>query len=337
MNISVILAGAVAKGAFEAGALHVIAERGIRVRRIVASSSGALNGTAYAAGVRACRERQATAELVDLWRERGNWGNAIHPNFLHLLGGNGLADSSNLLNLLRTNVRPCRHHTPAPIDLRIVVSPLNGVDGNIGDARATTYEKPLLFKDSDFDSEEGLERVFNAAVASAAFPGVFAPVDVPGGVGPCLDGGVVNNTPVDYALDEGSDATIEAVVVIAPTPEIMPDHDGKLAGLDLLSRLVDVLINERLYRDLREAERINEIVVGLREIARQRGWDADEIEKIKEAVGLGGKRRVQLVRIRPLAPLPGNAFTGFVDRGARVIYLEAGRDRASAVLNGLGW
>ena len=35
-SVAVILAGGVAKGAFEAGALQVIAERGIRVRRIVA-------------------------------------------------------------------------------------------------------------------------------------------------------------------------------------------------------------------------------------------------------------------------------------------------------------
>jgi NTE family protein len=337
-SISVILAGAVAKGAFEAGALQVIAERGIPVRRIVAASSGALNGAVYAAGVRARDERAAAAEMVTLWRDKGDWGDAVHMSLGHFLMGDGIADGKNLLLQLRQHVRPPRNAEAerAPIDLRILVAPLDGGDGAIGTARATTYERVLAFKDGAFDTRAGLEEVFRAAVASAAFPIVFAPVDVPG-VGACLDGGVVNNTPVDYALDGGRDQEVEAVVVISPTPEIVPPHQGPYTGLDLLSQLVDVLINERLYRDLRRAEATNDVLAKLRGVAGARGWDADTVEAIKQTVDLAGKREIPIVRIRPLDTLPGNAFSGFLDRGAREAYLDAGTARAEQVLDGLGW
>jgi hypothetical protein len=48
---ALILAGAVAKGAFHAGAISVLAEREVAVTRIVATSDGALNAAVLAAGI----------------------------------------------------------------------------------------------------------------------------------------------------------------------------------------------------------------------------------------------------------------------------------------------
>jgi predicted acylesterase/phospholipase RssA len=46
-HCALILPGAVAKGAYEAGAIEELTHREIRIDRIVATSSGALNGVAY--------------------------------------------------------------------------------------------------------------------------------------------------------------------------------------------------------------------------------------------------------------------------------------------------
>src|SRR5215468_7254604 len=55
--IAVVLAGAVAKGAFEAGAIRALADADVQVLRVIGASSGALNGTVLAASV-ARRELQ---------------------------------------------------------------------------------------------------------------------------------------------------------------------------------------------------------------------------------------------------------------------------------------
>ena len=63
---AVILSGGVAKGAFEAGALTVLANKGFDVTQVVGASSGSLNATMYAASVRAGRERDAAALSRDI-------------------------------------------------------------------------------------------------------------------------------------------------------------------------------------------------------------------------------------------------------------------------------
>lgn len=336
-NAAVILAGAVVKGAFEAGALQVIADREIPVSRIVAASAGALNGTAYAAGVRARREKAAAAEMVAFWCEHGGFFNAFALSLGDVFRGVGASDQRHLLEHLRGTVQPSSVDNPAPIDLRIVVAALNGVIGDIGGEPATTYEQILAFQGEHFDSAAKLEEVFNATVASAAFPGMFAPVEVPNGVGPCYDGGVVNNAPIHSALDQGKDTSIDTILVIVPTAAVFPRPAGELTGLSLVSHLAEVLINERLYRDLHQAEATNTSLLKLEELVRRRGWAPEALPEIKAAMDLGDKRFIKIVQIRPLVPLPGNGFDGFFDASMRRNYVEVGIARARAVFDEQGW
>src|SRR5436190_1517846 len=126
---ALVLSGSVAKGAFQAGVLEVLAGAGLPIARIVAASAGSMNGVAFAAGVRYGRPALAAA-----------------------------------------------------------------VEGD------TTFEYVTEFIGASFDSSEGRRRLITAVTASAAFPLLFSPVDVDP-VGPCVDGGAVNNAPVSYGLD----------------------------------------------------------------------------------------------------------------------------------------
>jgi predicted acylesterase/phospholipase RssA len=332
---ALVLGGAAVKGAFEAGALEVIASRGIAVRRIVVASSGAFNGVAFAAGVRAKNEVEAARELARAWEEDGGLCRVVHPSLRLLWRGRGISDQKKLLALLRRHVRPNRLAEPAPIELHLVLALLRGREGRIDDEAATTYREIVSFPGASFDTEEALERVFVATTASAALPVLFAPVDVPG-VGTCVDGGVLNNTPIVVAL--GADpAELDAVLVVTATPAALAPPPQQYRGLRLLAHELDMVFAEWIYQDLRRANLQNEGLGRLDALAARKGWGPAEVEEIKAALGLEGARRVPVVSIRPVEVLPGTMFSGFVNRAERIAYVRIGRERATQALDAIGW
>jgi len=170
--------------------------------------------------------------------------------------------------------------------------------------------------------------VFRAAEASAAFPGVFVPVDLPGS-NACVDGGTVNNTPIKEAIAGGK---INRVLVVTPYPLISAMPRARFNGLALMGRLADILINERLYRDLREAESVNETLRSLEALYRRRTLTQAQLKKVKRAIGREAARRIEIVQVRPRKELPGNPFSGFFSRKLRDEYVEAGRTAAERAL-----
>ncbi len=334
--MAIVLAGAVTKGAFEAGVLQVLAQRGITVTRIVAASSGALNGVAYAAGVRARRERAAAAELVTLWQERGGWRDVLHFSLCDALALRGLSDQKKLLALLRDHVPPSTSRDPAPIELHLITAPLRGCESSAMGEPATTYTRVVSFGGAWFDEQEALDRVHVAATASAALPGLFAPVDLPG-LGPCVDGGLVANTAIRYAYGDDEGASIDAILVIAATPAFLGQPRREYRGCVLLAHVVDMLFSEWLYQDLRRSRLINARLDGIVELAKQKGWSAAQTEEIRAALGWERRKVVPVLSIRPVTPLPGTLLSGFVDGSVRRSYVAVGAARATDVLDRVGW
>jgi NTE family protein len=333
-RIAVVLAGAVAQGAFEAGAIRALVRADVEIVRIVAASSGALNGTVLASGLRR-REAIAGAEtLATLWRDHAEWNEVFHASFRDLLKRDGISDQKRLLGLLRDHVPPSQPDDPAPINLRLIVAALRGCQGSIGTRPATTFESVRDFHTGDFASSDALEGVFTAAVASSALPLVFAPVEI-AGVGPCVDGGAVNNTPMKWALDGALGADIDAVVVVATSVEHRTGAVDLSGFTSYVGHIVSVLIEERLYRDLRESEQTNAGLAALDEMVRRGELSVTQLDRVKRALGLADRRVVNIVTIRPLAPLPGSAFSGFFDADLRAAYLDAGYLRGLEVLGAL--
>jgi hypothetical protein len=62
------------------------------------------------------------------------------------------------------------------------------------------------------------------------------------------------------------------------------------------------------------------------------GLPADTLARVKGALGWTERRAIPILRIRPLEPLPGNAFQGFVSTSLRERYVALGEERARAVL-----
>ena len=77
-GVALVLSGAVAKGAFGVGAMGVFAAKGWPIRRIAATSSGALTAAVLGAGVATGRLRYATEVARSLWVDHGAWGDITH-------------------------------------------------------------------------------------------------------------------------------------------------------------------------------------------------------------------------------------------------------------------
>ena len=325
---ALILAGAVAKGAFEAGVLEVLSEHLARIPvvRIVAASSGALNGAVCATGIRYGSEHLVARRLVELWLHDANWHNVLKVSPLDILHGVGVGTADRLLPLLEDVVDDLPLVQQRPIDLELVLTALKGEAGDIAGTPATTFEHVAGFRDEQFDTKRGRTEVFETALGSAAFPLLFAPVEV-AGVGSCVDGGVVNNTPIKRAIQGGG---VERVIVVTPEPLRNPTPEP-LRGTKLITQLAEVLINERLYRDLRDAEAINDYLRQIDALG-DRGVSPDAIQKVKDIFGWVP---LEVVQIRPARPLDGSAFSAFSKPGQLKTYVEAGRAAAGAALDTL--
>jgi NTE family protein len=345
-KVAVILPGAVAKGAFAAGVLKVLAEQDLEVTRIVATSSGALNAALYASYLRRGIEREGAAEIARMWIERAGFLSVFSPDLAGILRLEG-AFSSKIRELLRSRIAAGEISAPRPISLRLLVAPLRGVDSRHLDAVAldddpdplpltanrTTYEYVCDFDQDDFNTVEQRDRVINAALASSAFPLVFVPVDVEVEnlrrrvrLGPCIDGGAVNNAPIKWAMGGAIGDQLDAILVIAPSPGIEP-RPTDVRGAKLIDQVAEMLVNERLYRDLREAERVNQRLAALEEL-RNHGLSADHLAKVKDALGWKGMKQIGIVEIRPRVALEGNAFSAFFSKTRRREYIQIGEDRA---------
>lgn len=322
-NTAVVLAGGVAKGAFEAGALDVLIERGVRMSQVVGASSGALNATLLAAGIRAGRERDATARLVELWRDDGDWMHVFHLSLKDIVSRTGISDSKEILATVRREIPAMATAAVAPVRLRLVVATLRGAPATVSGHPATTFEGVLTFEGPDFDDDAARERIYEAAAASSAFPLLFHPVEV-AGLGPCYDGGAVNNTPIQLAAAEG----LEQIILISPFPAVFRNMPA-LEGVDLVSRLVDILIHERVYRDLKAADAANATITKLRALAAAGTLDDAQLAAVLATLEL---RPLRIITIRPPVELEGNSFTGFLHKKLREDYIAAGRAAALAAL-----
>jgi len=324
---ALVLSGAVAKGPFHAGAFSALVERGEAIHAVVGTSAGALTAAMIGAGLLSGKPGAAAEEISRLWLDKAAWKEFAVLSGRSLLKIQGLFRSDKVKQLLGESVDrmvASRGEWLSDVSVTLVATHLNGQPNTANPNRPwrTTYEWPLRFFAMDYLDEARRARLVQAATASATFPGLFSPELVDGV--PCVDGGAVNNAPLSHAIE---DPSIERVIVVSPQPPV-PAPPASLGGLGLLGHLVDILINERLHRDLQLAHRINKRLDALDRIT------ADLAPEKREAIFKTLHwRKLEIVEIRPADSLPGNALTGFWDKEARNLYYEAGRRRAFEALS----
>lgn len=157
-DIGLVLSGGGARCFAQIGALQAIEEEGLRVCAIAANSSAAIIGALYASGHEA-------AEVAKIVR------NIDYAKFFDVDGATGLIGHDGVVELLKK-------HAPETFEELDIPLAVPAVDIERADL--------LVFK-------EGPLRP--AICASNAFPGLFIPVRFEGRH--LLDGGILNNFPVD--------------------------------------------------------------------------------------------------------------------------------------------
>lgn len=314
---ALILAGAAAKGPYAAGVLTRLAQdERVEIVAIAGASSGALNGAVFAAGLRVNQAARAAELLEQLWVKDASWHKILSWKVRKQIVLEALQQFQGVKK--ERDVR-----------FRLVVATLLGRPDLLGRRRFEQWE---AFETADFESSRRLDHLAEMAVASAALPVIFKPRIV-AGEGPFWDGGIVDNAPIGWALR--CDANIDHIIVVAPNSNRI---EKRRYGRFAVSRLVQMLIEERLARDLREAESFNHELDQLDQKldAVEAQWPAAHgRERLALEVRREMKwRTLRFLEIRPDEDLPGHLLSGFLSQHRRRSYVAAGQRAAERALAG---
>ncbi len=194
-----VLSGGAARGAVQVGMMEALLERGIVPDALVGTSVGALNAAFMGCDPSLAQARRLRRRWMALGT-RDIFPGGTLARVGHLLRQRPYLFSNAGLRHLIEGWVPTRRLEDLPIPVRVVTTPLAG--------EAAVYHR-------HGDLTELL-------LASAAVPGVFAPVVLPascGVAGPHVDGGVADLVPVRGAADL---APTRVFVLDASVPARLP-------------------------------------------------------------------------------------------------------------------
>ena len=179
-EIAFVLGGGGVLGAGEVGMLLELLEADIRPDLVVGTSVGALNGAFVAADPRV----ETTARLAELWRRLSAQGGVFSGSLTERVGT--AVRSRTHLHSREPLRRLLAEHLPVE-RIEDLAVPFQCVAASIERAAEHWFDSGSLA---------------DAVMASAAVPGLLAPVKV--GDEHFLDGGLVNSIPVSRAVELGA-------------------------------------------------------------------------------------------------------------------------------------
>ncbi len=235
LKVGLVLSGGGAKGLAHIGALKVIEEAGVRIDYIGGTSMGAIIGALYASGYSATQldsifnqtnfntliQDEIPRSSKTFYEKQESEKYAVILPFENFKVGfpSGFSKGQNVYNLI------------------------SQLTGHVNDI--TDFSKlPIPFFCVATDVETGKEIILDhgylpqAVSASGALPSLFSPVVVNDRV--LIDGGVVNNYPVDEVKAKGMDIIIGV------------DVQDSLKTRDQMQSAFDVLVQINNYRTIKD-------------------------------------------------------------------------------------
>ncbi|MFV8321710.1 patatin-like phospholipase family protein [Flavobacterium sp. LB3P21] len=243
-KIGLVLSGGGAKGFAHIGVLKVLEEAGVKIDYIGGTSMGAVIGGLYASGYNAGQIDsifQATNfnELLNdfiprssknFYEKRNDELYALVLPFNKMKIGIPEALSKgmynyNLLSRITRNVRHIKDFNKLPI-------PFLCIGTNI-----ETGEQVLLNKGN----------LAQAMIASSAFPSLFSPVEIDGKL--LVDGGVINNYPIEEVRKLGAD-----IIIGVDVQDDLLDRNQLKDATRILVQITNLQSIERMKKNVKETD-----------------------------------------------------------------------------------
>jgi predicted acylesterase/phospholipase RssA len=224
-KIAFVLAGGGAAGAYQLGCLKAVYEKtNIRPDFITANSAGSLNATGLSyAGL---------PELEEVWRSikrrQDIFGDRFLGFFTPLFGADSLWTS-----------KPLRKKLEKLMEYRVPKIPYWVNYTNLQNGKLTRAH----CDDSNFPQK---------VLASASIPVITEPVN-----GIFVDGGVRENTPLGFAIDQGADK-IFVFLNSSQDPDLRLPYVEKFDGVrEIAARTLNIMSDEMYWGDIHIAEHYN--------------------------------------------------------------------------------
>ena len=234
-KISLALQGGGAHGAYTWGVLdRLSAEESLEITAISATSAGAMNAVAYAAGLSKGGPEGARKELASLWKRVSDSGSVLGA-----FGPVGFAMATAMQSLASPydlnpfNFNPLRRLVEGEIDFEAVHA-----SGLTLFVSATNVEtgKVRVFAREEIDA--------NAVLASACLPQAFQAVEIGGS--PYWDGGYMGNPSLFPLIYSGAP---QDVLLVLLNPLERPGTPKRAA--EIQERLNEISFNASLIGELR--------------------------------------------------------------------------------------
>ncbi|NNT71233.1 patatin [Flavobacterium sp. IMCC34852] len=246
-KIGLVLSGGGAKGFAHIGVLKVLEESGVKIDYIGGTSMGAVVGGLYASGYSAAQidsifyntnfdellQDYIPRSSKNFYEKRNDEMYAISLPFHKFKIGIPIALSKgmynyNLLSKLTHKVRHVRKFDELPIPFLCLAT-----DIETGEA--------IILKDG---------YLAQALLASSAFPSLFSPVEIDGRV--LIDGGVVNNYPVEEVRKMGAD-----IIIGVDVQDDLKDRDA----LKDATRILVQITNLDMIKSMNDKKKITDIYI----------------------------------------------------------------------------
>ena len=261
---ALVLAGGSTRGAIQIGMLQVLAEHGFVPDRIFGSSVGAINGAGYAADP----TREGVERLAEVWlrirREDIYPQGRLHGPWLYLQQRDAVYSNAGLRSIIEEGF-PHDRLEDAVVPIEVVATSLTD-----GGERWFTYGPAI-----------------DAVLASSAMPAIFPPVEIDGER--YIDGGVVDNVPIQRAIDAGA---TRIVVLLCSPPVYQPPVSRR--PVEGMVNALFIAIHARFVRDMAHLPEGVEVILCIGPEGTTR--DFDDFSSTEHLIALGRAEASEVVR-----------------------------------------
>lgn len=290
LSVGLVLSGGGARGFAHVGVLKVLEELGVEVSVVTATSMGSIVGGGFAAGYTAAEMEKIIREVnwgeifskraprEDLvWRRKEDDYKNLSANEIGLTGGKpslpqGAISAQNLELFLRTLTEPAGTTT----DLESLPIPFAAMATNLVTGKLVVMQRGATLE--------------QAMRASMSVPGVFPPMKFYGQL--LVDGGLVQNLPVEYARAMGADVVI---AVNVGTPLSGPGELGSFLGV--ANQMVNILTEQNVQASLASLTPRDVLIVP--ELDK---FSSSDFDKFPEIIAAGeAAARALVPRLKALA------------------------------------